>query len=38
VVGVLVVAAVALGALGQGSQMTLSEFDWAAPISQFVAR
>ena len=38
VVGVFMLAAVALGALGVGSHSTLSEYDWAAPVSQFVAR
>jgi len=38
VVGVFILAAVALGTLGVGSYRTLDEWDWSAPVSQFVAR
>jgi hypothetical protein len=38
VVGVFIVAAVAIGALGVGSRLTTQEVDWTAPASQFVAR
>jgi hypothetical protein len=38
VVGVFVVAAVALGIAGVGSHRTASDFDWTAPVGQFVAR
>jgi hypothetical protein len=38
VVGVLVVAAVAFGIAGVGSHRTASDWDWTAPVGQFVAR
>jgi hypothetical protein len=38
VVGVFVLAAVAFSALGVGSHRSLEEWDWSAPVSQFVAR
>lgn len=37
-VGVFVVAAVAFGVIAGGAGRTLSEYDWTAPISHFVAR
>jgi hypothetical protein len=38
VVGVFVIAAVAFGLIGVGSPRTASDFDWTAPVGQFVAR
>ena len=38
VVGVFVLAVVSFGIAGIGSGKTLSEYDWQAPVSQFVAR
>jgi hypothetical protein len=37
-VGVFVVATMAFGVVGVGSGRTLSEYEWNAPVSQFVAR
>jgi hypothetical protein len=38
VVGVLVVAAMAVGALGIGGHRTSDDMDWTAPVSQVVTR
>lgn len=38
VVGLFVLAAVTFGLAGVGSPRTASDWDWNAPVSQFVAR